>query len=206
MPWTGPEMDLCKKVFTADSFLIRNPAEFKSNSFKSPTNLGNLDRSGRVDASWLVLEKWMAPDLFAIVPSADDERSLLAEGGTEAREAVSRFRDTFITQEAQRDLHWLRHEGGIDAVRLPVGFWCLDEFAENTPLMSTQRYVDAVSASKLFDWAEKYGLKVGEKEPTWLDQLAAELRRGADFQSFAMLRTGSAAEEKKDKRENNRIE
>ena len=27
------------QVFTADSFLIRNPAEFKNNSFKSPTNL-----------------------------------------------------------------------------------------------------------------------------------------------------------------------
>ena len=48
-----------------------------------------------------------------------------------------------------QDLKWLRHEGGIDAVRLPVGFWCLDEFAAGTPLLSTQNYVDAVSWSQL---------------------------------------------------------
>lgn len=232
MVWASPEIDLCKKVFTADSFLIRNPAEFKNNSCKSPspTNLERTCWRGVNLGGWLVLEKWMAPDLFALVPSADDERSLLAEGGSEARDAVAKFRETFITQE---DLHWLRHEGGIDAVRLPVGFWCLDEFAASTPMMSTQRYVDAV-----FDWAEKYGLKVllelhglvgsqngehhsgdsgqlawlqpanrernlkviracaqrwgsresllgfglgnevGEKEPTWLDQLVAFLNLG----------------------------
>lgn len=155
MVWASPEIDLCKKVFTADSFLIRNPAELQpNNSFKSPspTNLERTCWRGVNLGGWLVLEKWMAPDLFALVPSADDERSLLAEGGSEARDAVAKFRETFITQE---DLHWLRHEGGIDAVRLPVGFWCLDEFAASTPMMSTQRYVDAV-----FDWAEKYGLKV----------------------------------------------
>ena len=34
-------------------------------------------------------------------------------------------------------------------MRLPVGFWCLDEFATGTPLLSTQNYVDAVSRSQL---------------------------------------------------------
>ena len=36
-----------------------------------------------------------------------------------------------------------------------MGFWCLDAFAKGTELMSTQIYVDRV-----FDWAEKHGLKV----------------------------------------------
>ena len=54
-----------------------------------------------------------------------------------------------LLQAVAEDLHWLRHEGGIDAVRLPVGFWCLDEFAASTPMMSTQRYVDAVCESQL---------------------------------------------------------
>ncbi|CAK9078922.1 3-beta-glucanase 1) (Exo-1 [Durusdinium trenchii] len=229
MPWAGPEMDLCKKVCTADSWLIRNPTEFKCNSF-GPTNVERTCWRGVNLGGWLVLEKWMAPELFSVAPSADDELSLLTEGGNEARDAVTRFRDTFITQQ---DLHWLRYEGGIDAVRLPVGFWCIDDFAKGTPFLSTQRYVDAV-----FDWAEKYGLKillelhglvgsqngehhsgecrplswlqpanrkrnldviracaerwgsresllgfglgneVGEKEPTWLDQLVAFLNLG----------------------------
>ncbi|CAJ1336531.1 unnamed protein product, partial [Effrenium voratum] len=83
---------------------------------------------------------------------ANDERSFLSSGGDEASDAVTKFRDTFITQE---DFRWLRNEGGINAVRLPVGYWCLDEHAKGTPFLSTQRYVDAV-----FDWAEKYGIKV----------------------------------------------
>ncbi|CAK9019947.1 unnamed protein product [Durusdinium trenchii] len=229
MPWAGPEMDLCKKVCTADSWLIRNPTEFKCNSF-GPTNVERTCWRGVNLGGWLVLEKWMAPELFSVAPSADDELSLLTEGGQFRGDAVTRFRDTFITQQ---DLHWLRYEGGIDAVRLPVGFWCIDDFAKGTPFLSTQRYVDAV-----FDWAEKYGLKillelhglvgsqngehhsgecrplswlqpanrkrnldviracaerwgsresllgfglgneVGEKEPTWLDQLVAFLNLG----------------------------
>ncbi|CAE7891848.1 exgA [Symbiodinium sp. KB8] len=98
--------------------------------------------------SWLVLEKWMAPDLFA----AEDEWTLLSSGGAEARQAVRDFRRTFITEQ---DIRWLKTEGGIDAVRLPVGYWCLDEYAKGTPYLSTQHLVDA-----LFGWAERYGLKV----------------------------------------------
>ncbi|CAK0818731.1 unnamed protein product [Prorocentrum cordatum] len=106
---------------------------------------------------WLLLERWMAPGLFEeLAPSAEDELSLMsllvAQGGSEARAPVARFRDAFITRE---DFRWLRREGGVNAVRLPVGYWCLEEHAAGTPFLPTERYVD-----KAFDWAEEFGLKV----------------------------------------------
>jgi len=102
---------------------------------------------------WLVLEQWMAPALFEEqAPGSADERSLMTGGGVQARQAVKHFRDTFITED---DFRWLRDVGGVNAVRLPVGFWCLEEHAAGTPYLPTRAYVDAA-----FDWAETHGLKV----------------------------------------------
>lgn len=102
---------------------------------------------------WLVLERWMSPELFEnLVPEAGDEASLLRWGGEEAQEAVTQFRDEFITEE---DFKWLRDVGEVNAVRLPLGYWCMEEHARGTPYMPTSHYVDAV-----FDWAEAYGIRV----------------------------------------------
>jgi len=102
---------------------------------------------------WLVLERWMAPSLFEkVAPTAHDERSFMERGGMQAAEAVTRFRDSFITLQ---DFQWLARIGGVNCVRLPVGFWCLEEHAEKTPYLPTCSYVDSV-----FDWAEECGLMV----------------------------------------------
>jgi len=102
---------------------------------------------------WLVLEKWMAPDLFeAAAPAAVDERSLLLRGGEQARTLVTRFRDTFVTED---DFRWLKQVGRVTAVRLPLGFWCLEEHAEGTPFLPTSTYVDNV-----FKWAAAWGIRV----------------------------------------------
>lgn len=102
---------------------------------------------------WLVLERWMSPSLFDdVVPGSGDEATLLRRGGEAAQEAVIQFRDTFITEA---DFRWLKEEGEVNAVRLPLGFWCLEEHAHGTAYLPTSHYVDAV-----FDWAETYGIGV----------------------------------------------
>eukprot|EP00927_Polykrikos_kofoidii_P051804 TRINITY_DN45599_c0_g1_i1.p1 TRINITY_DN45599_c0_g1~~TRINITY_DN45599_c0_g1_i1.p1 ORF type:complete len:436 (-),score=64.19 TRINITY_DN45599_c0_g1_i1:77-1384(-) len=102
---------------------------------------------------WLVLESWMTPGLFErTVPDAVDELTLLESGGQQAAVAVTEHRETFITE---RDFWWMRHVGGLNAVRLPVGFWCLEEHAAETPFLPTRKYVDRV-----FEWAEAHGLRV----------------------------------------------
>lgn len=102
---------------------------------------------------WLLLEKWMTPDLFDnIDPKATDERSLLELGGLGARAAVARHRSSFIVES---DFKWLRQVGRADAVRLPVGFWCLEEHAAGTAFSPTYAYVD-----QAFDWAETHGLGI----------------------------------------------
>jgi len=104
---------------------------------------------------WLVLEKWMAPELFksaAPDSGAEDEYSLMELGGEDAKREVTRFRDIFVKRE---DFAWLRNVGGINAVRLPLGFWCLKEHAAGTPYLPTENYADCV-----FDWAEEFGLRV----------------------------------------------
>jgi len=86
------------------------------------------------------------------VPSAEDERSLLLRGGKQAQAAVTQFRQAFITQD---DFRWLRSEGRVNAVRLPLGYWCLEEHAKGTAFLPTAAFVDAV-----FEWAEAHDIKV----------------------------------------------
>eukprot|EP00927_Polykrikos_kofoidii_P038696 TRINITY_DN33107_c0_g2_i1.p1 TRINITY_DN33107_c0_g2~~TRINITY_DN33107_c0_g2_i1.p1 ORF type:complete len:427 (+),score=54.26 TRINITY_DN33107_c0_g2_i1:53-1282(+) len=102
---------------------------------------------------WLVLERWMTPGLFErVAPEAVDERTFFELGGQSAQVAITQHRETFITE---KDFYWMRHVGGLNAVRLPVGFWCLEEHAFDTPFLPTRVYVDRV-----FDWAETHDIKV----------------------------------------------
>jgi glucan 1,3-beta-glucosidase len=94
---------------------------------------------------WLVLEKWMTPSLFAGT-DAVDEYTLVRTLG--AAEKITKHREEFITED---DFRWLQSHG-INAVRLPVGFWVVDA---HEPLLSTARYVDWV-----FAMAEKYNMYV----------------------------------------------
>jgi glucan 1,3-beta-glucosidase len=102
---------------------------------------------------WLLLERWMTPDLFEqVAPEAQDEKSFMRLGGDHARNAVTLHRSTFITEA---DFKWMASFGGIDVVRLPIGYWCMEEHAYGTPFMPTRPYVDSA-----LEWAQAYGLKV----------------------------------------------
>ena len=100
-------------------------------------NLGN----------WLVLEKWMSPELFDGT-TAEDETYLCKQLSEEAkRERLKVHRDSYITG---RDFAYLA-EKGIDVVRIPIPFFILGDFE---PYVGCVEFLD-----KAFDWAEKYGIR-----------------------------------------------
>ena len=65
--------------------------------------------------SWLVLEKWMVPDVYRNT-QAPDEYTLCLELGDKAKARLTQHRETFITAE---DFSWIK-KCGLNAVRLPV--------------------------------------------------------------------------------------
>lgn len=95
--------------------------------------------------AWLVLEKWMTPSVFAGV-EASDEWSFSQLPG--AREKLEKHRQTFITE---RDFAWIKAHG-LDAVRLPIGYWTLEESAPY--IMGAQHVDDAMR------WAKQHDLQV----------------------------------------------
>ena len=95
--------------------------------------------------AWLVLEKWMTPSLFEGV-EAGDEWSFSQLPG--ARAKLEAHRDNFVTE---KDFAWIKSRG-LDAVRLPIGYWTLEE---NAPYISGARHVD--DAMK---WASRHDLQV----------------------------------------------
>ena len=102
------------------------------------TNLGN----------WLVLEKWMKPDLFEET-NTEDETWLSRKMDPEAFGALIRaHRDSYITEE---DFRFIA-ENGLNTVRLPVPYFT---FGDRPPFVECVTWID-----RAFDWAERWGLKI----------------------------------------------
>jgi glucan 1,3-beta-glucosidase len=102
------------------------------------TNFGN----------WLVLEKWMEPDLFEPYGAEDETWLARKAPADEFAALLKKHRDTYITEDDFR----LVSEYGLNLVRLPVPYHV---FGDRPPLLGCIEYVD-----RAFDWAEKYGLKI----------------------------------------------
>lgn len=97
---------------------------------------------------WLVLERWMTPSVFGD-SSARDEYSLAADGGAEA---IDEHRKTFITEA---DFAWLA-EHGINAVRIPVGYWIFDGvFDADVSEAPSIGYLD-----QAMEWAKTHSIAV----------------------------------------------
>ena len=102
------------------------------------TNLGN----------WLVLEKWMKPDLFEET-GAEDETWLARKLSQEELAArIKKHRDTYVAEE---DFKFIA-DCGLNMVRLPVPYFA---FGDRPPFVGCIDYID-----KAFAWAEKYNLKI----------------------------------------------
>lgn len=97
---------------------------------------------------WLVLEKWISPEVFD-GSGAEDEyhlaRSLPPE---EYRQRMLKHRQTFIQEDDFRFLS----ENGVDTIRIPIPFYI---FGDRTPYIGCIDELDFA-----FDMAEKYGLKI----------------------------------------------
>jgi glucan 1,3-beta-glucosidase len=94
---------------------------------------------------WLLLEKWMTPTLFAGT-NAEDEHSFVQTDG--AKEKIEHHRQTFIQEE---DFVWLANHG-INAIRLPIGYWILEP---DGPYVEGISYVDWA-----FAMADTYNFKI----------------------------------------------
>lgn len=101
-------------------------------------NLGN----------WLVLEKWMLPELFEGTGAEDEVWLNRKMNPAELKEKMKEHRDTFITEQ---DFAFIK-EQGIWLLRIPVPYFI---FGDRPPFNRCVEYLD-----KAFDWAEKYGLQI----------------------------------------------
>ncbi len=89
------------------------------------------------------MEKWMTPSVFS-GSTAEDERSLSLEYGSR----IKKHHESFITEE---DFAWIA-EHGLEAVRIPVGYWVL---GGEPPFIGSSAQLDFA-----FAMAKKYKLKV----------------------------------------------
>ena len=98
--------------------------------------------------NWLVLEKWMSPELFDGIDAEDEVwlNRVMDQPEKEAR--LKKHRDTYITEKDFKQVADL----GLNLIRLPVPFFV---FGDREPYIGCIEYVD-----KAFDWAEKYGVQI----------------------------------------------
>jgi glucan 1,3-beta-glucosidase len=94
---------------------------------------------------WLIMERWMTPTPFAGT-TARDEYSFMSL--PDAAERLEAHRRSWITEE---DFRWMA-ENGLNAVRIPVGYWVLDGDA---PYIAAGEYLDWA-----MEMAAKYELQV----------------------------------------------
>lgn len=97
---------------------------------------------------WLVLEKWMSPELFSNT-QADDEYYLAKDLNREEYQArISMHRKYFINEG---DILRIASKG-ISHIRVPVPYFI---FGDRPPFIGCIEDLD-----NLFNWAETYGLKI----------------------------------------------
>lgn len=106
--------------------------------FIKGVNLGN----------WLVLEKWMNPNLFSGT-TAEDEYWLPRSLSPEVYEArIKTHREQYITE---RDFITIK-SWGLNAVRIPIPYFI---FGDRAPFIGCVNELD-----KAFKWAERYDIKI----------------------------------------------
>lgn len=101
-------------------------------------NLGN----------WLVLEKWMSPELFDGTGAEDEVALVESLDPTVLNERLRTHRDSYVTD---RDFAYISARG-IGLVRLPVPYFV---FGDHPPYPGAVEYLD-----KAMTWAARYGVDV----------------------------------------------
>lgn len=96
---------------------------------------------------WLVLERWITPSLFEGLHARDEKGFCLESGGKKAEVLENHWRNWIV----EDDFKWIA-KTGLNAVRIPVGYWV---FGDAAPYVGSIQYLDWAMAQ-----AEKYNLKV----------------------------------------------
>ena len=105
-------------------------------------NLGN----------WLVLEKWMNPELFSGTNAEDEDELCRVLPRDELERRLKEHRDTYITKE---DFQWIASHG-VNVVRIPVPHFLFgDDEKWCSPYVSCAKYLDLA-----FEWAKETGLQI----------------------------------------------
>ena len=131
-----PRIDFAQATGSAAGAKTNDPGKIPSNKIRG-VNLGG----------WLVLERWMVPDVYSKT-DAQDEYSLCLALGDEAKGRLNGHREKFITAE---DFRWIA-DRGLNAVRLPVGYWALEA---PKPYVESAAFIDFALAQ-----AQKNNLKL----------------------------------------------
>jgi len=131
-----PRIDFAQAAGSAAGAKTSDPGKIPSNKIRG-VNLGG----------WLVLERWMVPDVYSKT-DAQDEYSLCLALGDEAKGRLNHHREKFITVE---DFRWIA-DHGLNAVRLPVGYWALEA---PKPYVESSAFIDFALAQ-----AQKNNLKL----------------------------------------------
>ena len=103
--------------------------------------------------NWLVLEKWMFPELFAGTDAEDETYLGKALSPQSLHERLALHREEYIRE---RDFMYLKNHG-INTIRIPVPWFIFEDASMDIfgPYVGGIEYLD-----RAFDWAEKYGLKI----------------------------------------------
>jgi len=114
---------------------------------------GNQSVRGVNAGGWLVLEKWMTPNVFQGLPgNVEDEHALCTYLGQAA--AQQRLRAHWDTWVTEADFAFWA-QSGLNHVRLPIGYWALDIGVGEPWVSGSWDYV-----VKAAEWCKRYGLQL----------------------------------------------
>ncbi|KAK9489898.1 glycoside hydrolase superfamily [Lipomyces doorenjongii] len=104
---------------------------------------------------WLILEQWLGGDIWNTAPDASDEYSFCNSLGQDAAfSALQQHWSTWFTKDTVNELA----SYGINALRIPIGYWSVVKDQSQPYVMGAMDYLD-----QALGWAEDAGLKV------WID-------------------------------------
>lgn len=98
--------------------------------------------------NWLVLEKWMEPELFQGVEGEDELAFVTDLPEEESKRRLKEHYETYVTEQ---DIAFLA-EAGVNMLRIPIPYYIYGDVDNR---LGSIEYLD-----RAFDWAEKYGIKI----------------------------------------------
>jgi len=98
--------------------------------------------------NWLVLEKWMEPELFQGIEGEDELDFVTCLPEEESKRRLKEHYETYVTEQ---DIAFLA-EAGVNMLRIPVPYYIYGDVDNR---LGSIEYLD-----RAFAWAEKYGIKI----------------------------------------------